>query len=103
MEDDQNGRRPKWKTTKWKTTKMEDDQNGRRPKWKTTKMEDDQNGRQLKCKYASIQVCKYESMQVCLNCAICKVRGKLIVCSLCDIFLRFESNSTEILGFKIET
>merc|ERR1711888_38038 len=40
MEDDQNGRRPKWKTTK-----MEDDQNGRRPKWKTTKMEDNQNGR----------------------------------------------------------
>ena len=32
MEDDQNGRRPKWKTTK-----MEDDQNGRRPKWKTNK------------------------------------------------------------------
>ena len=27
-----------------KTTKMEDDQNGRQPKWKTTKMEDDQNG-----------------------------------------------------------
>ena len=25
---------------------MEDDQNGRQPKWKTTKMEDDQNGRQ---------------------------------------------------------
>ena len=23
---------------------MEEDQNGRRPKWKTTKMEDDQNG-----------------------------------------------------------
>merc|ERR1711895_197045 len=55
MEDDQIGRRPKWKTTKmeddqngrrpkWKTTKMEDDQNGRRPKWKTTKMKDDQNG-----------------------------------------------------------
>ena len=49
MEDDQNGRRPKWKTTrieddqnarqqKWKTTKMEDNQNGIRPKWKTTKM-----------------------------------------------------------------
>ena len=33
---DQNGRRPKWKTTK-----MEDDQNGRRPKWKTTKTEDE--------------------------------------------------------------
>merc|ERR1712215_305129 len=56
MEDDQNGRRPKWKTTemeddqngrrpKWKRTKMEDNQNGRRPKWKTTKIEDDQNGR----------------------------------------------------------
>ena len=43
MEDDQNGRRPKLKTTK-----IEDDQNGRRPKWKTTKMEDDQNGRQPK-------------------------------------------------------
>ena len=40
MEDDQNGRRPKLKTTK-----MEDDQNGRRPKWKMTKMENDQNGR----------------------------------------------------------
>ena len=36
MEDDQNGRRPKWKTTK-----MEDYQNGRQPKWKTTKMEDE--------------------------------------------------------------
>ena len=45
MEDDQNGRRPKWKTTK-----MEDDRNGRRPKWKTTKMEDDQNGRLPKWK-----------------------------------------------------
>ena len=33
MEDDQNGRR-----LKWKMTKMEDDQNGRPPK-----MEDDQN------------------------------------------------------------
>ena len=41
MEDDQNGRRPKWKTNK-----MKDDQNERRPKWKTTKMEDDQ-GRNL--------------------------------------------------------
>ena len=28
-------------------TKMEDDQNGRPPKWKTTKMEDDQNGRRM--------------------------------------------------------
>ena len=32
-----------------------------------------------------MQVCMY--MQVCLNCALCKVRGKLIVCSLCDIFV----------------
>ena len=50
MEDDQNKRRPNWKTNKRKRTKMvndkmEDDQNGRQPKWKTTKMEDDQNGR----------------------------------------------------------
>ena len=29
-------------------TKMEDDQNGRRQKWKMTKMKDDQNGRQPK-------------------------------------------------------
>ena len=43
MQDDQNGRRPKWKMTK-----MEDDQNQRRPKWKTTKIEDDQNGRRPK-------------------------------------------------------
>ena len=27
---------------------MEDNQNGRQSKWKTTKMEDDQNGRQPK-------------------------------------------------------
>ena len=31
MEDDQNGRQPKWMTTK-----MEDDQDGRRPKWEMT-------------------------------------------------------------------
>ena len=36
MEDDQNGRQPKWKTTN-----MEDDQNGRLKQWKTTKMEDE--------------------------------------------------------------
>ena len=38
MEDDRNGRRPKWKTTK-----IEDNQNGRRSKWKMTKMKDDRN------------------------------------------------------------
>ena len=32
MEDDQNGKRPKWKTTKTK-----DNHIGRRPHWKTTK------------------------------------------------------------------
>merc|ERR1711895_276105 len=53
MEDDQNGRRPKWKTTK-----MEDDQNGRRPKWKMTKIEDDQNGRRPKWKTTKIEVKK---------------------------------------------
>merc|ERR1712105_1852 len=67
MEEDQNGRGPKWKTTKmeddqygrrpkWKTTKMEDDQIRRRPKWKTTKMEDDQNGRRPKWKTNKIGV-----------------------------------------------
>ena len=41
MEDDPNGRRPKWKTTKmednpkWKLTQMEEDSNGRQAKWKT--------------------------------------------------------------------
>ena len=39
--DNQNGRRPKWKTSK-----IEDDQNGRRPKWKMTNMKDEQYGRQ---------------------------------------------------------
>ena len=34
MEDDQNGRRPKWKTTKMEDDQMKDDQ-----------MKDDQNGR----------------------------------------------------------
>ena len=63
MEDDQNGRRPKLKTTKTeddqkddqngrrqkqKTTKIEDDQMEDDQKWKTTKMEDDQNGRRPK-------------------------------------------------------
>merc|ERR1711895_182868 len=58
MEDDQNGRRPKWKTTK-----MEDDQNGRRPKWKTTKMEDDQNGRRPKWKTTKMKTTKVEDDQ----------------------------------------
>ena len=53
MEDDQNGRRFKWKTTKLKTNKMEDDQNvddqnRRQTKWMTTKIEDKQNGRRPK-------------------------------------------------------
>ena len=60
MEDDQNGRRPKWKTIKleqknWKMTKIEDDSNGRRTKWKTTQMEDDQNGRQAKWKTTKME------------------------------------------------
>ena len=45
MEDDQIGRRQKWKTTK-----IEDNQNRRQPKWKMTKMEDDLNGRWPKWK-----------------------------------------------------
>ena len=66
MDDDQNVRRPKWKTTKtkddqngrrpkWKTTKMEHDQNGRRPKWKTTKMESNQNGTRPKWRNIKIE------------------------------------------------
>ena len=31
--------------TKMEDDQMEDDQNGRLPKWKMTKMEDDKNGR----------------------------------------------------------
>ena len=50
MEDDQNERRPKWKTTK-----MKDDQNGRRPKWKTIKMEDNQNERRPKLKMTKME------------------------------------------------
>ena len=46
----QNGRRPKWKTTK-----IEDDQNGRRPKLKMTKMEDNLNGRQAKWKRTKME------------------------------------------------
>ena len=72
MKDDQNGRRPKWKTTKmeddqngrrpkWKTTKMKDNQNGRQPKSKTTKMEDDQNGRRPKWKTTKMEVNKMEN------------------------------------------
>ena len=75
MEDDLNGRQPKWKMTyiidneenllsnickstllelkiilkiwkRRKTTSMEDDLNGRGPQWKTTSMKDDLNERQ---------------------------------------------------------
>ena len=50
MEDDQNGRRPKWKTTK-----MEDDQNERRPTWKTTKIEDLHHGKWSKWKMTKMK------------------------------------------------
>ena len=40
------------------------------------------------CKYASMQVCKFAHIYVCkyahwLDCALCKVRHRLIVCTLC--------------------
>ena len=38
MEEDQNGRKPKLKTTIMEDDKRKDDQNGRRSKWKTTKL-----------------------------------------------------------------
>ena len=47
MEDDQNGRQPKWKMTKRKTTKTEENQSVRRPKWKMIKMEGDPNGKNV--------------------------------------------------------
>ena len=50
MEDDQNRRRPKWKSTK-----MKDDQNGIRPKWKTTRMEDEQSVILLQIKYNMVR------------------------------------------------
>ena len=43
MEDEQNGRPPKWKTTK-----IKDEQIGTRPKWKTTKTEDNHNKKDKK-------------------------------------------------------
>ena len=38
MEDEVDGRRPRWKMTK-----MENEPDGRRTRWKTTQVEDDQN------------------------------------------------------------
>ena len=42
MVDNQNGRQPKWKTTKMKTTNMEGDK-----KWKMTEMTNNQNTTKL--------------------------------------------------------
>ena len=44
-EENQNGRRKKWKMTKMEDDQMEDYQNGRQPKLKMAKLEDDQNER----------------------------------------------------------
>ena len=46
MEDNPNGRQPKWKQLKWMTTQLKDDPNERQPKWKTTQMKDNPNERQ---------------------------------------------------------
>ena len=64
MEDEQIGRRPKWKTTKIKTTKMEDDQNGRQAKWKTTKIEDNQYGTEIKWKQRRIKLGYFQMIRV---------------------------------------
>ena len=60
IEDIQNERRPKLKTTK-----IEDNQNGRQPKWNMTRMEDDQNERRPKLKniHLQIQITKIISLQ----------------------------------------
>ena len=68
MEDDKNGRQPKWKMTK-----MENDQSGRRQKRRATKMEDNQNGRRLEWKMNNQLYC-YQTQQVdCKQSIICSV------------------------------
>ena len=65
MEDDQNGRRPKWKKTK-----MEDDQNGKRPKWKTIKMENktEIQGRSPLCGIFKYQLSVTSHVKYKFNC-----------------------------------
>ena len=106
MEDDQNERR-----LKWKTTKMEDDQNGRRPKWKTTIMEDDQNGIQPKWKQRRIKLGYFQRVRVLhifalqdffTKCPFChngffNKKGSL-VSSLCEIFNK-DSDCLRIQNF----
>ena len=43
---------------------MEDDQKGRRPKWKKVKMEDDKNGRRSKCKMNQMDDYQNESQNL---------------------------------------
>ena len=50
MEEDHNGRRPKWKTTK-----MKDDQNEIQTKWNTTRMKDKQSVILLQIKYDMVR------------------------------------------------
>ena len=57
MEDDQNGRRPKWKTTK-----MEDHLNERRPKLKTTSMEVNKIEDNIK-KYKKQELCDNKNVE----------------------------------------
>ena len=57
MEEDQNGRQPKLKTTK-----MEDDQNGRRPKGKKTK-----NERRLKWMATKVEIFEISLKEYNLN------------------------------------
>ena len=45
MDEEQNGRRPKWKTTTLEDDQNKNDQIGRQQKQRATVMEDDQNGR----------------------------------------------------------
>ena len=62
MEDDQNVRRPKWKTTK-----MEDDQNGRRPKWKVIKTEYEEDLTRKQKQSQKGQFCILSLRDFCIN------------------------------------
>ena len=103
MEDVQNGRWPKLRRPKWKTTKMEDDQNGtwtklmmtimeddhngRQPQWKMNTMEDDHNGRRPKSNSMLI-LKQFATIKLSLTWACLLFTGRLLnFTSTCTIVL----------------
>ena len=65
MEDDLNGRRPRWKTTS-----MEDDHNGKWPQWKTTLREDDLKGRMNASMEEYLKLTSIEALQEADNISL---------------------------------